>query len=32
VFVRKGVYLEYGQAFLDPVQLDAVDIGALGFA
>ena len=31
VFVRQGVYLRYGQAFLEPEQVDAVDIGALGF-
>ncbi|GDY38282.1 HD family phosphohydrolase [Acidovorax sp. NB1] len=31
VFVREGVYLRYGQAFLDAGQVDAVDVGALGF-
>jgi len=31
VFVREGVYLRYGQEFLDPAQVDAVDIAALGF-
>ncbi|MDH4417943.1 MAG: HD domain-containing phosphohydrolase [Acidovorax sp.] len=31
VFVREGVYQRYGQAFLDAGQVDAVDIGALGF-
>ena len=31
VFVREGVYLRYGQAFLDAGQVDGVDIGALGF-
>jgi len=32
VFVREGVYLRYGQEFLDPAQVDTVDIAALGFA
>ena len=32
VFVREGVYQRYGQAFLEPDQLDAVDRAALGFA
>ncbi|MFT4243328.1 MAG: HD domain-containing phosphohydrolase [Acidovorax sp.] len=32
VFVRQGVYLRYGQEFLDPEQVDTVDIAALGFA
>ena len=31
VFVREGVYLRYGRAFLDAGQVDGVDIGALGF-
>lgn len=31
VFVREGVYLRYGRAFLDVGQVDGVDIGALGF-
>lgn len=31
VFVREGVYLRYGQEFLDPAQVDTVDIAALGF-
>lgn len=32
VFVREGVYLRYGQEFLQPAQVDAVDVAALGFA
>ena len=32
VFVRQGVYLRYGQEFLDAGQVDAVDVAALGFA
>ena len=32
VFVREGVYERYGQEFLEPDQLDAVDRAALGFA
>ncbi|MBT9513137.1 MAG: GAF domain-containing protein [Acidovorax sp.] len=31
VFVREGVYLRYGQAFLEAGQVDVVDIAALGF-
>lgn len=32
VFVRQGVYLRYGREFLEPGQVDAVDLAALGFA
>ena len=32
VFVREGVYLRYGQEFLEAAQLDTVDTAALGFA
>ncbi len=32
VFVREGVYLRYGQEFLEATQVDVVDIAALGFA
>ena len=31
VFVREGVYLRYGQAFLEVGQVDAVDVTAMGF-
>ena len=31
VFVREGVYLRYGQQFLDAGQVDGVDVAAMGF-
>ena len=31
VFVREGVYLRYGKAFLEVGQVDAVDVTAMGF-
>ena len=31
VFVREGVYLRYGQQFLEAGQVDAVDVTAMGF-
>jgi HD-GYP domain-containing protein (c-di-GMP phosphodiesterase class II) len=27
LFVRDGVFLQYAQEFLDPAQIDAVDVG-----
>ena len=32
VFVREGVYLRYARDFLEPGQMDVVDIAALGFS
>ncbi|RJG01216.1 GAF and HD-GYP domain-containing protein [Noviherbaspirillum sedimenti] len=29
VFVRRQVYLEYARKFMDPAQIDAVDVGAI---